>query len=257
MKKALYLQAHFPAIPQFPKPMAAEKPRLARLTAILTQLKTKRVVTAQEMANKHAVSIRTIYRDIRTLEKSGVPVITEEGKGYSLMQGYTIPPIMFTEEEAFALVTAEQLILQNNDTSLIKHFTEATAKIKAVLKGSLRAQSELLQEKIIVRLKQEREGKSNYLSVVQLALSQSRLIRIAYTDDAHKKTLRTVEPFSLYNAGKEWLLIAYCRLRTDFRTFRFDRISQLEILQEQFQPQKMTYAEFIQKHYGTPDTRLS
>ena len=237
--------------------MAAEKPRLARLTAILTQLKTKRIVTAQEIANRHAVSIRTIYRDIRTLEKSGVPIITEEGKGYSLMQGYTVPPIMFTEEEAFALITAEQLILQNKDSSLIKHFTEATTKIKAVLKGSLRAQSELLQEKIIVRLKQERDEKSNYLSVVHLALTQSRLLKIEYADGTLKKTHRTVEPFSLYNAGKEWLLIAYCRLRADFRTFRFDRISHLEILTEQFQPQAMTYTEFIQKHYGTPDIRLS
>ena len=74
--------------------MDKEKPRLARLTAILTQLQSKRIVTAKDIAEKHNVSIRTVYRDIRTLEKSGIPIVTEEGKGYSVMEGYKIPPNM-------------------------------------------------------------------------------------------------------------------------------------------------------------------
>ena len=70
--------------------MAEDKPRLARLTAIMTQLQSKRIVTARDIAEKHNVSIRTVYRDIRTLEKSGIPIITEEGKGYSIMEGYKL-----------------------------------------------------------------------------------------------------------------------------------------------------------------------
>ena len=92
-----------------------EKPRLSRLTAILTQLQSSRIVTATALAEKHNVSVRTIYRDIRTLEKSGVPIVTEEGKGYSMMEGYQLPPVMFTEDEANALITAEQLVLKNKD----------------------------------------------------------------------------------------------------------------------------------------------
>jgi len=72
-----------------------EKPRLSRLTAILTQLKSKRVITAKQLAERHNVSIRTIYRDIRTLEKSGIPTLTEEGKGYSIMKGYHLPLVFY------------------------------------------------------------------------------------------------------------------------------------------------------------------
>src|SRR6218665_1966783 len=111
--------------------------RLSRLTAILTQLQTKRLLTATKLAEKFNVSIRTIYRDIRALEQAGVPVITEDGKGYSLMEGYRVRPVIFTEAQANALITAEQLVLKNKDTSFIKDYTEAIEKIKSVLKYSI------------------------------------------------------------------------------------------------------------------------
>lgn len=84
--------------------------RLSRLTAILTQLQTKRLITATSLADKFNVSVRTIYRDIRALEQAGVPILTEDGKGYTLMNGYKIPPVMFSESQANALILAEQLI---------------------------------------------------------------------------------------------------------------------------------------------------
>ncbi len=84
--------------------------RLSRLTAILIQLQAKRMVTANDLARKFGVSARTIYRDIKALEQAGVPIVTEEGKGFSLLEGYRLPPIMFTESEANALITAEQLV---------------------------------------------------------------------------------------------------------------------------------------------------
>ena len=101
-----------------------QKPRLSRLTAILTQLQSSRLVTAKMLSEKHNVSIRTIYRDIRTLEKSGVPIVTEEGRGYSMMEGYQLPPVMFTEDEANALITAEQLVIKNKDASFVQYYTE-------------------------------------------------------------------------------------------------------------------------------------
>ncbi len=99
--------------------------RLSRLTAILLQLQTKRLSTASEFAKKFTVSMRTIYRDIKALEQAGVPILTEDGKGYTLMEGYKIPPVMFTENEANALITAEQLVLKNKDASFIKDYSEA------------------------------------------------------------------------------------------------------------------------------------
>lgn len=121
--------------------------RLSRLTAILTQLQTKRIVTSTNLADKFNVSVRTIYRDIRALEQAGVPIITEEGKGYSLMDGYKIPPIMFTESQANALILAEQLVLKNKDTSFIKDYTDAIDKIKAVLKQADKDKANLLTDR--------------------------------------------------------------------------------------------------------------
>lgn len=117
--------------------------RVSRLTAILTILQTKRLFTAAELADKFSVSIRTIYRDIRALEQAGIPVLTEDGKGYSLMDGYRIPPIMFSESEANALVTAEKLVFKNGDSSLIREYTEAINKIKAVLRYSTKEKTDL------------------------------------------------------------------------------------------------------------------
>ncbi len=117
--------------------------RLSRLTAILTQLQTKRILTSTTLAEKFSVSVRTIYRDIRALEQAGVPIFTEDGKGYSLIEGYRIPPVMFTENEANALITTEQLVLKNRDSSLIAAYTEAINKIKAVLLYSTKEKVDL------------------------------------------------------------------------------------------------------------------
>ena len=88
-----------------------ETSRLSRLTAIITLLQTKKLLTATEISKKFGVSIRTVYRDIRALEEAGIPVFMEDGKGYSLMEGYRIPPVMFTESEANALITVEQFLI--------------------------------------------------------------------------------------------------------------------------------------------------
>lgn len=131
--------------------MEKEKPRLAKLTAILTQLQSKRIVTARNIAEKHNVSIRTVYRDIRTLEKSGIPIVTEEGKGYTIMEGYKLPPVMFTEEEANALIMSEHLILKNKDKSLSDQYQNTITKIKSILRLSQKEKNELLDQRIQVR----------------------------------------------------------------------------------------------------------
>jgi|GEM_PF-3210920 len=96
-----------------------EKSRLSSITAIITQLQSKKIITASYLTEKHKVSVRTIYRDILTIERSGIPVVTEEGKGYFLMKGYQLPPVLFTEDEANALITAEQLVLKNKNQSFV------------------------------------------------------------------------------------------------------------------------------------------
>jgi predicted DNA-binding transcriptional regulator YafY len=230
--------------------------RLSRLTAILTQLQTKRLLTATELADRFSVSVRTIYRDIRALEQGGVPIVTEEGKGYSLLEGYRLPPIMFTETEANALITAEQLVLKNKDASFVKEYSGAIGKIKAVLRHHDKESANLLAERVLFSHNVENDRTSTHLSALQLALTRFSLSQIDYySPDSNETTRRTVEPFALLSTQENWLLVAWCRLRKAYRTFRLDRIRSLTILHEQFKPHKMTlkeYFEISQKNSGYP-----
>jgi predicted DNA-binding transcriptional regulator YafY len=241
--------------------MEEEKPRLSRLTAIITQLQSKRIITAKYLAEKHNVSIRTIYRDVRTLENSGIPVITEEGKGYSLMEGYQLPPVMFTENEANALITAEQIILKNKDQSFIENYGNAIIKIKSVLRFSQKEKMNFLAERIHFRENTDDKKSSNYLMTIQSAITSFHLLEIEYNSIQNNFTKRTIEPFAIYSTQGNWLLIAFCRLRNEFRAFRIDLIQKLISQNEFFEPHNMTLEQYFElcreKYQNTPDIPLS
>jgi predicted DNA-binding transcriptional regulator YafY len=236
--------------------------RLSRLAAILTQLQTKRILTSTNLAEKFGVSVRTIYRDIKALEQAGVPILTEDGKGYSLMEGYRVPPVMFTESEANALITVEQLVLNNRDSSLIKEYTEAVNKIRAVLLYSTKEKADLLSERIAVSHTIQSTTTSNSLTLIQNALTAFKVLKIIYQSESkEEKTERSIEPFALYyNQQESWTLIAYCRLRRDYRMFRLSRIIKIEFMDVSFKPHKLTLNEYLEnkkKTFTTPDIPLS
>lgn len=220
--------------------------RLSRLTAIVTQFQTKRLLTAPELATKFGVSIRTIYRDIKALEKAGVPILMEDGKGFSLMEGYRIPPIMFTETQANALILAEQLVLKNKDTSFIKDYSEAIDKIKAVLKHTQKDKANLLTERTRFAENFNNERSSNNLSDLQFALTNFLLVEVEYVNETGKSSIRLIEPFALLST-QNWLLVAWCRLRKEFRYFRLDRIQKLQLMNEKFSPHPLTLQQFFDK----------
>lgn len=232
--------------------------RLPRLTAIITQLQTKRIVTATSLAQKFNVSVRTIYRDIRSLEESGIPIVTEEGKGYSLMEGYHLPPIMFTQREANALITVEKLVLKNKDESLIHEYSEAIHKIKAVLKLTTKDKTNLLSERILIKPQIKNSRTSSNLLSIQSALVEFKVVQLTYKAESTKQTtVRNIEPFAIYhNTEDNWNLIAYCQLRKDFRLFRLDRVVEMKILEKQFKPHQLTLEEYVKiqrdKYYGKP-----
>jgi predicted DNA-binding transcriptional regulator YafY len=223
--------------------------RISRLTAIITQLQTKRLVTASELASKFSVSVRTIYRDIRALEQAGIPIYVEEGKGYSLMEHYRLAPVMFTEREANALITAEQLVLNNKDSSLIQNYSEAIDKIKSVLTRNIKDNANLLSERTQFDRVKNIERTSSHLSDLQFALTNFFLTRIKYTNEINKTTIRAIEPFALLSTRENWLVVAWCRLRQEFRYFRLDRIRKLEILSERFTSHDMTLQEYFDRYY--------
>jgi predicted DNA-binding transcriptional regulator YafY len=202
--------------------------RVERLTGILTTLQSKQIVTGTELSKKYGISVRTIYRDIRSLEESGVPIVIEDGKGYSLVPGYSVPPIMFSQEEANALVTAEHIILKNSDASLSEHYKNAVLKIKAVLRGNLKDGVDLLSSRLKF-YQGVNSSSSNILAGIQTALTQHKTLMIEYkAGDNSSLTKRIVEPLAIYSTKGNWILIGFCRLRQNEREFRLDRISHLE-----------------------------
>jgi predicted DNA-binding transcriptional regulator YafY len=223
--------------------------RISRLTAIVTQLQTKRLVTAPELASKFSVSVRTIYRDIRALEDAGIPIYVEEGKGYSLMEHYRLPPVMFTESEANALITAEQLVLNNKDSSLIEDYSAAIDKIKSVLIRDVKDKANLLSERTQFNQVKNIERTSSNLSALQFALTNFLLTKIEYANEANETTERTIEPFALLSTRSNWLLVAWCLLRKDFRYFRLDRIKKLEVLSERFTPHDLTLQAYFDRYH--------
>ena len=229
--------------------------RLSRLTALLLKLQTRPYVRVGELANHFGVSKRTIYRDLRALEDAGVPIAVDERLGYSLAEGFNVPPVMFTEAEANAIIMAQMMVAKTTDASLIADLTSATDKIRSVLRGSARDKAALLEERIIIGKNWQYERTSNYLASIQQALTGFHPLGIAYQRQDGTESLRTVEPFAIYhNTSEHWVLIAWCRLRKDFRTFRVDRIQAMETLPETFAPHEMTLDEYVEiqrkKHFG-------
>ncbi len=225
-----------------------EKSRLSRLTSIITQLQSNRLLVARDVAKRFDISIRTVYRDIETLKNSGIPIYTIEGKGYSLVEGYRLPPVMFTEQEANALITAAELISKNKDKSLIENHCNAIAKIKAVMKYSNKDKTTLLSERIAFFSNFKRETTSDNLSLIQTAITNQNLLKITYQSISKAEiTERLIEPYAIYHSRENWILISFCRLRNDFREFRLDMIKTIVLLNEKFEDRKFVLMEYFKK----------
>lgn len=202
--------------------------RIDRLTAILIQLQSKRVVKAQEVADRFGISLRTVYRDIRALEEAGVPIGAEAGIGYFL-EDYHLPPVMFTNEEASALLFGAKLIGKMADESLKEGFDSAFYKIRSVLKRNEKEHLEDLESRVAV-LAHNRQSPFtlHLLNQIQQAIVRQQVLCIDYVSNfPHNTTQRDIEPIGLVHYSSHWHLIAFCRLRQDYRDFRTDRIQNL------------------------------
>jgi predicted DNA-binding transcriptional regulator YafY len=201
--------------------------RIDRLHAILTHLQSKRKVTAQEMADRFNISLRTVYRDVKALDESGVPVIGEAGSGYTIMEGYRLPPVMFTQEEASALLLGAKLAEQFTDGSINRHFHAALFKIKAVLRSPDKEYVDSLTEhiEILSRYSPDSDSPQQYLSLLQQAVVHKKVVDIHYRSNLKEEvTRRKVEPIGLLHYGSAWHLIGWCQLRNDYRDFRLSRM---------------------------------
>ena len=234
--------------------------RIDRLTAILIQLQSRRVIKGGDIAERFGISLRTVYRDIRALEEAGVPIYAEPGRGYTLVEGYHLPPVMFTQDEAGALLMGGKLVEKFSDHSIRKAFSDALYKIKAVLAAKEKDHLEILDEQIEIHMAVNREKErrnSHFLSDIQSALGYHGVLEIAYLSFSKDElTARLIDPLGLCFYAGNWHLFAYCRLRKDYRDFRVDRIKSLTTTDLTFQSashpslqtlfQKITAAENLE-----------
>jgi predicted DNA-binding transcriptional regulator YafY len=211
--------------------------RFDRIIAILIQLQSRKVVRAQDLAERFDVSLRTIYRDIRSLESSGVPISGETGVGYSLVEGYRLPPVMFSREEALSFVTAEKLMTHFTDTTLRKHFQSALFKIKAVLRDAQRDWIANVESKVTVHPSGELFNTKipDALEILIDSIAEQRQVHLTYeTPDAEVPSRRNIEPVGVFHEHHFWYVWGYCHLRKDYRQFRTDRIVAIQRSSELF-----------------------
>jgi len=210
--------------------------RIDRLAAILIQLQSRRLVKAQDISEKFSISLRTVYRDVRALEEAGVPVIGEAGTGYRLMDGYKLPPVMFNQDEASALLTAAKLVQSKTDAGISKHYISALDKIRAVLRLSEKDHIEEIDDHIAVMTHpaiMHQPQTELHLQPLLKSIGTSSVIEINYTSlEKNETTRRKVEPVGIYYFGNHWYLVAFCQLRNDYRNFRTDKIDKLVITDE-------------------------
>jgi predicted DNA-binding transcriptional regulator YafY len=204
--------------------------RIDRLTAILIQLQSKRVVKAEEISERFEISVRTVYRDVKALMEAGVPIGSEAGKGYFIVDGYHLPPVMFNQEEASAMLTAGKLVEKMTDDSIRKAYESALLKIKSVLNDSEKDHLEALQSSIQVwRLPdQQSEYPNEFMADITKAISHKMVISLEYfSHNSQEHTKREVEPIGIVYYSGRWHLIAWCRLRSGYRDFRVDMVKTL------------------------------
>jgi predicted DNA-binding transcriptional regulator YafY len=222
--------------------------RIDRISAILIQLQSRRVVKASDIADRFSISLRTVYRDVKTLEEAGIPIIGEAGVGYSIMDGYRLPPIMFTREEATAFLTAEKFVEKLTDESTAAQHKSAMFKIRAILKT---AEKDLLENmdsniEVLKSRVQSRINNNDHIQTILNGIAHKKVLGIDYMAGyTQQKTNRHIEPVGIFYLDSYWHLIAYCRMRNDYRDFRVDRIITLTETDQIFTGKHPTLKAYI------------
>lgn len=202
--------------------------RADRLFQLIQLLRRKRLTTARTLAESLEVSERTVYRDVRDLMLSGVPIEGEAGVGYSLARGYDLPPLMFSAEELEALLLGARMVKSWGDEGLARAVTQAIGRIEAVLPERLKPAQRT--PTLFVPEFGVSPAISRHLPPLREAIRDRRRLRIVYRDAKEVESTRTIRPVGLFFWGALWSLAGWCELRESFRNFRLDRILSIEVL---------------------------
>lgn len=214
--------------------------RTDRLLAIVLELQAKGWQRAEDLAATFEISKRTVYRDMQALSESGVPIVSAPGQGYSLMEGYFLPPLSFTQEEALMLLLGGDFMAQTFDAEYQRAARTAISKITAVLnedqRGALRTLDNAMR---FIASTFNFTLRPEMLQRIRRAVIQSRSVRFEYHSRhtqaiGGERTWREADPYAILHWDRHWYMIGYCYLRQSIRIFRLDRIDQLEVLNRTF-----------------------
>lgn len=220
--------------------------RADRLFEIIQLLRRKSTIRAKDIAEALEVSERTIYRDIRDLIVSGVPIEGEAGVGYILKAGFDMPPLMFRETEIEALVLGARIVETWGDRELSEAASNAITKIEAVIPEHLRGF--MAQTALLAPSNHRMEPITFDLGALRHAVRTLLKIRFRYTDVLGQGSERIVRPLSIAYFGPVWVLAAWCELREDFRTFRLDRMADFAVTDEHFRSERgRTLHDFLKR----------
>lgn len=204
--------------------------RADRLFQLVQILRNKRLVTARELAERLEVSERTIYRDMQDLSLSGVPLEGEAGVGYHLRYSLDIPPLMFSATEIEALVLGARMLRAWGGTELGQSADSVLDKVYAAIPEELR--HHLTNNYLFALRFGERPDISKTLDIARNAIDQRRYIELHYQRQDGEMSYRIVKPLGLFFWGQTWTLASWCELRHEFRSFRLDRIQQVQVKTE-------------------------
>jgi predicted DNA-binding transcriptional regulator YafY len=222
--------------------------RADRLFQVIQLLRRRPVVTAAALARELEVSERTVYRDIRDLVSSGVPIDGEAGVGYTLRRGFDLPPLMFTAPEIEAMVLGVRVVTSWGDASLARAASDALARVEAALPDWLKAK--IASTPLYAPGFHVPERLVAALSTIRGAIDAHQKVYLRYTDAGGASTERTVRPLGLFFWGTGWSMAGWCELRLPFRNFRLDRFDEIAVLDERFAPEPGKTLEDFFAHVG-------
>ncbi|AFL86949.1 putative transcriptional regulator [Terriglobus roseus DSM 18391] len=220
--------------------------RADRLFRIVSLLRSGRMMTGAQLAERLQISPRTLYRDVADLQRTGTPITGEAGVGYTLRKDEHLPPMHFTPEEMTALVLGARMAGAWGSESTQSAANDALVKIEAALPAEHRSRVDrvLLFAPSFAHPAQTRK----LLDRLHEACTKNRVMRFGYTDEAGRETERAVHPLGLFFWGNRWTLVAWCRRRDDFRHFRLDRMREVAVSDEVFASKRgQRLQDFIRK----------
>lgn len=217
-----------------------EGTRTERLFATILLLQNRPYMTSRDLAEHFGVSRRTIFRDLRALSDSGVPLTYSEGGGYEILEGYQLPPLMLTAREAATLLVGTEFMRLQSDASLRTDADAVSLKIRSVLPREIREYVDRLSENTVLdpywsHAVQEEGKESGKWFKLSEAVARSRKVIMEYFVESRQElTQRRVDPLGLVYYTDHWNLIAFDHLREEVRNFRLDRIEEMFVLSERF-----------------------